>query len=259
MVTSPADRLYRLPSMTEPASPRRDMGEERRTALLIWLAGCPFLLGSGLLLFERSGLVIGGVIALLVPAVMVIRSLGAGQRELVAELPDALDGVARSLRSGAPFAQALDEAAASQAGLLGDELGQLRIAMMRGASVAAVVGGWIERWPDPAVRVAGAALAIAATHQEGAAQSLEGVAQTLRDRTAMIDEVASHASQAKASLHALVFLPGAFLALDGLGGQRTVRFLVTDPIGQRCLVLGVVLNIIGWLWITALTRRRLPA
>ena len=59
-------------------------------------------------------------------------------------------------------------------------------------------------------------------------------------------------------MQALVLLPALFLGIDAMGSQGTVRFLTREPLGQVCLVAAVVLDVVGWLWMTAIARRRSP-
>jgi len=198
-------------------------------------------------------------VGLLVPVAVVVRRSGRRAQLLVGALADFVDTLGRSLRSGASFATALTEATASQPPVLRAELELVSVSVQHGQHIADALAELVARWPRPEVRIVGAALALASENETGSARALDGVSQTLRDRAAIANEVRTHSAQATASLYALVALPVGFLCIDAVGSKQATTYLTTSSFGWFCLVIGVVCDLVGWLWMTALVRRRLPA
>lgn len=170
-----------------------------------------------------------------------------------AVLPAALDGLARSLRSGASLVQALSEAAAAVPGPLGDDLARVSRETAQGIPVVQALEAWPARRPLPVVRLAAAALCMGAELGGAQARAVEGVAATVRDRLAAAAELRALATQARASAAVLVVAPVAFSAFAVATDARTAAFLRT-PLGAAVLLAGVALDAAGALWMGAIVR-----
>lgn len=82
--------------------------------------------------------------------------------------------------------------------------------------------------------------------------TLDGAAAVLRQRQAIRAEARAHSAQARLSARVLTWLPIGFAALIACG-QRG-RAALTSPLGLTCLLIGAVLNGLGWLWMRQLVR-----
>ena len=82
----------------------------------------------------------------------------------------------------------------------------------------------------------------------GLLNAIDGVAATLRTNLAIAGEVRALSSQARLSALVIVLAPLAlsFLATTADGG--TAAFLLGKPLGLLCLVAGLGLDGVGWLW-----------
>lgn len=223
-----------------------------------WASTVPMASGAWVLFGRGTALVLAAVMGL-VPFVLLARRSGRRSQLIVEGLPDTVDTIGRSLRSGASLHQALTEAAAGSGREIGDELRLVLGEISRGESAPTALRRWATRMPREEVRITAAALAVATEHESGTMYALGGVAQTLRDRAALAGEVRALVSQAVASTRALLLLPVAFIAIDSLGDRSVLNYLVNEPIGRVCLGAGLTLNSIGAVWIHLTVRRRLPA
>lgn len=171
-----------------------------------------------------------------------------------AALPAAVEAVAASLRSGASLRQALSEAARSTPGALGDDLGAVATATKRGSGVVPALEGWADRRPLPGVRLVVAALCLCAETGGAAAQAVDAVAATLRQRLAAQAEARALATQARASAAVMAAAPVAFGALSAAVDPRSAAFLLRAPLGLALLAGGLALDAAGAVWMARLTR-----
>lgn len=174
-------------------------------------------------------------------------------RSVERTLPDALDAVARSVRSGASLRQALHEASAAVRGPLRDDLLVVTRDVGDGATVDDALERWCERRPLPGVRLATAALALGAETGGASAQAIDGVSATLRTNLGIAGEVRALSSQARLSALVIVLAPIAFSFLAATSDGTTATFLLGTPIGWLCLAIGLGLDAIGWCWMRKLT------
>ncbi|HZN13290.1 MAG TPA: type II secretion system F family protein [Acidimicrobiales bacterium] len=225
-----------------------------RVVATVWLAA--------LILAPAAAIVVGGpglaaalVIALVVGPRLALRMLDGRRAALVeAALPIALEGMARTLRTGGSLRHAVAEAAESIPPPLGDELHAVAAMVGRGAPISVALATWVERCPLPGVRLAAAALALAAETGGAQARAVDGVAATIRERLAAAAEVRAQATQARVSGVVIALAPVAFCALASATDPRTAAFLFRTPAGVVLLAAGLGLDALGAFWMNRLTR-----
>jgi tight adherence protein B len=169
-------------------------------------------------------------------------------RMLERSLPDAIDAMARALRSGGSLRQAVEEAAASSTGLLAAELGVIVADVRDGASLPAALERWSRARPLPSVRLVTAALGLGAETGGASAQAIDGVSSTLRTNLGIAGEVRALSSQARLSALVIVLAPLAFTFLAAMSDPSTGTFLLRTPVGLACLAAGLALDALGWWW-----------
>lgn len=210
-------------------------------AVLGWLGGGPATAALGL-----AATVAG-------PWLLLGARRGRGPEAVEAALPPVLEATARGLRAGASLPVALGAAASGAAPVVASDLA----GVAAGASetgLASALDRWAAERPLPGVRLAAAALALAAEIGGGGARALDGVALTLRQRQAAAGEVRALATQARLSAVVLTVAPLAFAALAAAGDPHTASVLLRSPIGQGCLAVGLGLDAVGAAWMARITR-----
>jgi Flp pilus assembly protein TadB len=170
-------------------------------------------------------------------------------------LPDALESMARGLRSGTSLRLAIGETGASVSGPLGAGFVEVAEAAARGRSLHDAVDRWREATPGDGVALTAAALGLGAELGGAAARSLDGVAGTLRDRIAARREVRALSAQARASAAVIGIAPVAFLLVVAAADPGSVGFLVGSPIGLLCLMSGLGLDTVGGWWMRRIVSR----
>jgi len=177
-----------------------------------------------------------------------------GSSRLEAALPAAVEAVAASLRSGASLRQAVGEAAGATPGLLGSDLARVVVTTEGGGGLVAALEGWADRRPLPGVRLAVAALCLCAETGGAAAQAVDSVGATLRQRLAAQAEARALATQARVSAAVIAGAPVAFCVLSAATDQRSSGFLLQTRLGLALLAAGLALDATGAVWMARLTR-----
>jgi tight adherence protein B len=180
------------------------------------------------------------------------------RRQFADGLPSLLDDIARAVRSGSSLPHACAGAAAAGSDAVRVELGAVVARAGRGLPLATALGHWSCHHSSPDVRLAGAALSLAASAGGPQARAVDGVAATVRERRAMAAEVRAQSAQARLSAMVIGLLPVAFLLWALATDGRTAAFLVADPLGWACLVAGILLEALGALWMRRILRAVAP-
>jgi tight adherence protein B len=171
------------------------------------------------------------------------------------ELPVVLESVARRLRAGGSLAQALADAAPERPADL-ERSWRTLVHRSQVAGVEAALAEWSAgAVASASVRLAGAALALSAATGGSPARAIDGVADTLRSRVALSEEVRALSSQARTSAVVIATSPLVFGGAAASTDARTGAFLRT-PLGLALLTAGVSLDAVGWWWMSRLCRDR---
>ena len=92
----------------------------------------------------------------------------------------------------------------------------------------------------------------------GLAPAVSRLAATLRDEEQVRREVAAQLAGPRATAVLLALLPVFGLAMGNALGANPLNVLIGTPLGQGCLVLGLLLEAVGLLWTARITRRAEP-
>lgn len=192
------------------------------------------------------------------PRTVVGRLRGRWWRPRPAEgdLPALLEAIAARLRAGCSLGQALVEAAPPSGGMLADQW-RRTVELVPALGAVGALRDWAGRAEQRPVRLAAAALSLAATTGGSPARAVDGVAATLRSRLALKAEIRALSSQSRASAGVIVLAPAVFGGLAGLTDPRTASFLRT-PFGLLVVCAGLGLDGLGGWWMARLCRVPAP-
>jgi len=229
------------------------------SAALAWTAWLGALAVGPLLAAVAGGPGLAGVAALglVIGPLLVVRTRrGRADARLEQALPGALEAVARSLRSGASLRQAVEEAgrAGGTGRVLAAELARAAAEAGQGASLVSALEAVGARRPLPGVRLGVAALCLGAETGGAQARAVDGVAATVRERLAVAAELRALSSQARISALVIGVAPVGFGAFAAATDPRTSQFLFHTSVGLVLLVVGLVLDALGWLWMQRLAK-----
>jgi tight adherence protein B len=225
---------------------------EPETVCEVWLGGTVV---AGLLALGFSGaFVVPTLVAGLLAGPIALRvARGRAHQRFVGALAPGLEHVAAALRGGASVHEALV--------VLVDERGPLAPDLHRVCSRAALGLGMADSlavWPNersvPEVRAAAGALALAVSVGGGAADALDGLAVSLRERLGAVAEARALSSQARLSAVVVGAAPVAYLAFSALADPSSVAVLVGTTTGQVCLAIGIGLDVVAIIWMRHVVR-----
>jgi tight adherence protein B len=218
-----------------------------------WLVGATLATAAGTMAGGAGLGCLAAVVSVGAPSLALRARRGRGAARVEAQLPMALEAVARSLRSGASLRQAVVEAA-SVGGPVGDDLAGVAVGLRGGVTLAEALERWEQQRPLPGVRLAVAALSLASETGGAQARAVDGVAATLRDRQAVAAEVRAQAAQVRASVLVISVAPIAFCAFASATDHRTAQFLFRTPLGWAFLAVGLGLDALSAVWMRRLSR-----
>jgi tight adherence protein B len=221
-------------------------------AIEVWLfsAGIAAVVGFGLApvagLLAGAGVMLGAPIAL-----RTARQRRA--RVVAAAVPDSLEQVGAELRAGGTVAAALATIARGTSPLAPD-LMRLDTRVLLGASLPDALESWARERPIGGIEATAGALALSTTVGGRAADALEALGSSLRDRLAVAAEARALSAQARYSAWVIGVAPIGYLVANAVIDPRSMHTLAGTNAGRVCALGGVVLEVLGACWIRAIVR-----
>lgn len=171
---------------------------------------------------------------------------------LVRALPTVLDQLSRGLRTGLTLRQSIERTAARTTGPMAARLESVVVALQLGVEPERAAARF--HWPgDPRVlAVAAVVLGISLRDGAGAAETLDGLAGSVRRDESVREAARVLTAQARLSARVLTALPPAFVGLGLVSGSDQPRLLLTTATGRLCLGAGSALLLTGLLWMRTL-------
>ena len=183
------------------------------------------------------GALVGGPVALLL----------AGQRQarmIAAAVPETLERVGAELRSGGTVATALATIAGGD-GPLAADIARLESRVRLGASLPESLRAWAGERPAPGVEATAGALALSTSVGGRAADALDALASSLRDRLGLAAEARALSAQARYSAWVIGIAPVGYIIGSAAIDPRSLHSLLGTGAGRACALLGVGLEIVG--------------
>ena len=214
-------------------------------AVVLLSAGTAWLLsGSGLLAAAA------GCLVLLLPGwwARVVRR--RRRRRLLAQLPDAIDLMAASLRSGLGLVAAIEQLAVHQPAPLGQEIALVVRRQRLGDPLETALEGWRVRIGGPEVAQFVAAVSLARELGGSLSEVLARVASTLRERQAIEHKIDALTAQGKLQARIVGAMPLLLLLAMVRLQPGPMHLMFTTPPGWAALALIAVLEL-GGAWLLA--------
>ena len=220
-------------------------------ALIAILAG---LLSTLLTNFNMAFSLVAFVLGLVVPWVYLTNRADRRRKSFYEALPDAMQMLAGSLSAGYSLSQALDNVAREAGGPMSEELNRALLESRLGLPLEEGLEAIAQRmqstdfhWIVMAIRI---------NRQVGGnlAEVLTKVARTIRERERLRRQVRSLSAEGVLSAWVLGILPIAIGAFVALTRPSYLAPLFTTPLGLLMVAMGLVLYVIGLLWMRNLVR-----
>ena len=170
------------------------------------------------------------------------------------QLPDGLAMLARTLRAGLPFTQALQIVSQELAGPVGKELGIVFTEVNYGGDLRAALMSMQERVPSVSVMALSTSILIQRETGGNLAESVDRLERLIRQRFRFEREMRTLTASNRASAKIVGLLP--LLMAAGMEGMSPgfLSPLINTETGQTLLYWTIGLMIVGVLWIQRMTR-----
>ena len=218
-------------------------------AVAMSLAGAMFVWQESLLSAAM------GLMAGLVVSVLFLRVLRSWRfRQILRQLPEAVDIMSRSVRAGRSLEQSIEEVSRELAAPLGDEFKRVSARVGLGLSVAAAAREMPRRVPLPGVHILATALAI---HQQTGGDLihvLDQLAETIRERAEFQGKFMAATAGSRFSIIFLLSIGPIILIYQSMRDPTYLETLTGSSVGRTILVSAIILQLIGSLWILNIFR-----
>ncbi len=223
----------------------------------------PVAVGAFVLLLCRVLLGIDLVYALALGVIVaVIAFLIEGWRhqlnrlKLETQLANSIDLMVASLGAGSGLMEAIDGAAYEAGKPLKPELQETLGRIRFGETPKQVFEDLAERVPLEAFRLFAFTMAVHGETGGSLAPTLATVGRTIRDRIEIGRRIRAQSTQAQASVIGIVLITYFLGALMWRTNPAGFEEFLTHPVGSNIVAAAIVLQAIGLLWITRLTKLR---
>lgn len=165
------------------------------------------------------------------------------------QLPNALSVIARSLKAGLPFSEALNVVSKEMKEPMSKEFGQVFNELNFGGDLRSALLGLLARMPNVAVMAVVTAVLIQRETGGNLAEVLERISALLRDRFRFQRSVRTLSAEGRGTAWVVSVMPFLLAAISELINPGWITSLVSDPIGQQLTIGAFVLMVAGILWL----------
>jgi tight adherence protein B len=242
----------RMPSLQDVAI-LMDQGKTEWGVGTFLLASAGLGIALGLLVGIGMSSLLGGivfaVIGAAIPYMIVKRRAAARMSKFEEQLPDAIDLMTRAIRAGHPvnagFQMVADEAPEPTAGEFRRVFEEQRF----GLPFDDAIYGLADRVPLVDTRIMATAMLVQREVGGNLAEVLSNLAHVIRERFKIRRQLRVITAQGRLSGYVLAALP-IFVGLAiFLLNREYATLLFTHPMGKVMLIIAVVMQVIGYLWI----------
>ncbi len=220
--------------------------------LLLWGLLC----GAVLFFFDERLVpaIVAGVVGMVLPLAYLMYRRSQRRTQMQEQLPPALETLARAMRAGHTLESAMQLLGQQTVGPLAQEFAACSRQLDMGLGLPAVMRSLVRRVDLYDVRVLAAALNVHRQVGGNVVELLERLAQVVRERLNYRRQVraTTAAGRMSAGLIAIVG-PAVFVYFFFFQPQYAGRMLGSS-LGQMFLVLAVVLEVVGLVWISRLLK-----
>lgn len=191
-----------------------------------------------------------GVLSTAIPFIWLSWARTKRLNKLEAQLPDAVDLIARALRAGHAFPPALQMVAEELPEPIGSEFGVAFDEINYGVPVSDAMMNLATRVPVDDLRFFAVAVILQRETGGNLAEILDNIAKLIRERFKLLGTVRVLAAEGKMSAWILTLLPFATALVINLVSPGFMRVLWTDPAGYKLIIFAMVAMLVGifWMW-----------
>jgi tight adherence protein B len=222
--------------------------------MILVLSGLVF--GGGAFLWTEDMLsgIIGFLVGMVAPLPYLSLRRASRLRDVQSQLSDVLDMMSRATRAGESLDQAITLVGQRAGEPLGLEFRRCARHLQMGLSVTAAMRSLVHRLPIMDVRILATTLSVHRQAGGNLALTLERMSRVVRDRMVYRQQMRSVTAAGRFSAM-MIATVGPLLFLYMFTFQRDYAGKLLDlPLGNMMLVIAVVLEVVGLMWISRLIR-----
>jgi len=219
-----------------------------RVCVMITAGAMLFLVASWVGVF--FGLVIGWLFTMLYRLIRVERRT----QTFADQLPDVLQLVVGSLRSGFSLPQAFDAMVRESSGIVAAEFGRAMAEQRLGADISDALERAAARTRSEDLQQAVIAVRIQREVGGNLAEVLQNTVDTMRERGRLRRHVRALSAEGRLSAWILIGLPIVLATFMYIFRRAYLRPLITERLGITMLLVGLVLFVVGIIWMTRVIR-----
>ncbi|MFB3903047.1 MAG: type II secretion system F family protein [Acidobacteriota bacterium] len=197
-----------------------------------------------------------GLMGLCLPAFVVSIIRARRFAKFLEQLPDALDLLGRAVRAGHAFTTGLELIASEMPQPVAGEFRVTYDQQNLGLPLRDALQNLATRIPLQDVRIFVTALQIQRESGGNLAEILDNLAYVIRERFKLQRQIRVYTAESRVSLYILTIAPPVVAVLFAFGNPEYIRPLIDDPLGQKMVATGVILQLIGYFVIRRITRMK---
>ncbi|MEE9272640.1 MAG: type II secretion system F family protein [Robiginitomaculum sp.] len=205
------------------------------------VGGVPLILG----LKPLIALGIGFAVGFGLPRFILNFSIARRQKKFTAHFADSMDIIVRGVRTGLPLGDCLKIIAHESPEPIKGEFQRLIETESVGVPLETCIERMYGRMPLSEVNFFGTVLSIQRTTGGNLGESLDNLSKVLRGRKLLREKIKALAQEAKMSAMIIGALPIIVMGLVTMTTPDYMMPLYTEPMGQRNLIIGAVMMILG--------------
>lgn len=201
------------------------------------------------------GIVLGGVLAAL-PTLYIVRARTQRMLRLESQLPDAIDLMARAMRAGHAFPNALKMVGEEMTDPVGGEFRMLFDEINYGVKLEDALLNLLERVPSTDLQYFVVALLIQRETGGNLAELMDNISTIIRARLKLMGEIRTLSAEGKLSAWILSLLPFVTAFLINLINPKFLSVLWTDPAGLKLIYVALFMMAFGIWWMSRIIKIR---
>jgi len=221
----------------------------------VLLAVCVLAVGAWLP-FPYSIVMACALLAATLPALHIARLRNKRLKTLEAQLPDAVDMIARALRAGHSFASALGMVGQEIKAPMGPEFHTTFEEINYGVSLDEALTNLAKRVPVNDLRYFVIAVLIQRESGGNLAEILDTIGTLVRERLKLYDKIRVLSAEGRLSAWILGLLPFCTAGMILIVNPDFMKVLWTDPIGFKMIGAALFNMVLGVIWMRKIIRIR---
>ncbi len=227
-------------------------GLEMAPSMLLAVCMLCSLMVGGLIFVITENLIatsLGVVFGLILPVLIVMGIRTRRQTKIMNQMPPMIEELARAARTGRSLDQCLHVVAADTPAPLGTELQHCTRKMQMGMRLSSALADLPRRTGLVAVNVLVMALGIHEETGGDLVSVLERLSQTIRDRLHFVGRLRAATAASRATAILMLIVPPAVFVFFMIRDPNYFNELMASSYARGATVLGIILQIIGAVWV----------